>query len=58
MVLMKSTKVQNPRRIPRIKPIMRIYWPSLVPRPFTKNTRTRKRMRDGGRHAFARALIL
>ena len=24
---MKSTKVQNPRRIPRIKPIMCVYWP-------------------------------
>ena len=24
--LMKSTKVQNPRRIPRIRPIMRVYW--------------------------------
>ena len=23
---MKSTKVQNPRRITRIKPITRVYW--------------------------------
>ena len=29
-VRMKSTKVQNPRRISRIKPIMRGYWPRLV----------------------------
>ena len=27
---MKSTKVQNPRRIPRIKLIMRVYWPRLA----------------------------
>ena len=27
---MKSTKVQNPRRIPHIKPIMRVYWPCLT----------------------------
>ena len=27
---MKSTKVQNPRRILHIKPIMRGYWPLLV----------------------------
>ena len=28
--LMKSTKVQNPRCIPRIKPIMRAYWPPIA----------------------------
>ena len=28
--LMKSTKVQNPRCIPRIKPIIRAYWPPIA----------------------------
>ena len=28
--IMKSTKVQNPRCIPRIKPIMRAYWPPIA----------------------------
>ena len=27
---MKSTKVQNTRCIPRIKPIMRVYWPRIA----------------------------
>ena len=30
---MKSTKVQNPRCIPRIKPIMRVYWPPIAVQP-------------------------
>ena len=28
--IMKSTKVQSPRCIPRIKPIMRAYWPPIA----------------------------
>ena len=31
--LMKSTKVQNPRCIPRIKPIMRAYWLPIAVQP-------------------------
>ena len=30
MMIMKSTKVQNPRCIPRIKPKMRAYWPPIA----------------------------
>ena len=29
-LIMKSTKVKNPRCIPRIKPIMRAYWPPIA----------------------------
>ena len=29
-IIMKSTKVQNPRHILHIKPIMHIYWPRLA----------------------------
>ena len=30
LIIMKSTKVQNPQHILHIKPIMHIYWPRLA----------------------------